>query len=65
MGSGEGLTNEGASMQGGPFAGSPRIAMVLVGPVIGVLSGIVIGLFAMVAGKLMGPRLAAPPVAGD
>ena len=33
-----------------PF--SPRLAMVCVGPVIGVVSGLVLGLFAFIAAKL-------------
>ena len=37
---------------------SPRVMMALVGPVIGVVSGVVIGLFAMAARKLVGSRRA-------
>src|SRR5579859_1564333 len=39
---------------------SPRLMMALVGPVIGVISGIVIGLLAYVAGKIVKPRVGAP-----
>ena len=43
---------EAAMMQTGPLAASPRLMMALVGPVIGLISGVVLGLFALVAGKL-------------
>jgi hypothetical protein len=35
---------------------SPRLMMALFGPVIGVISGIVIGVFALIAGKMFKPR---------
>jgi hypothetical protein len=35
----------------------PRVMMAFVGPIIGVISGAVIGLFAVVAAKLLGVRL--------
>ncbi|MGA3212574.1 MAG: hypothetical protein ABSD20_14810 [Terriglobales bacterium] len=41
-------------MQAAPLP--PRVTMVLVGPVIGLISGVVIGLFAFVAGKFVKPR---------
>jgi len=44
---------EAAMMQTSPLAGSPRLMMALVGPVIGLISGVVIGLFAFVAGKVV------------
>lgn len=39
-----------------PLAGSPRLLMALTGPVIGVVSGLVLGLFAVVAHKLIAAR---------
>jgi len=44
---------EAAMMQTGPLAASPRLMMALVGPVVGLLSGVILGLFAFVAGKLV------------
>jgi hypothetical protein len=44
---------EAAMMQTMPLPGSPRLMMSLVGPVIGLISGVVLGLFALVAGKLV------------
>jgi hypothetical protein len=38
-----------------PMARSPRLIMALVGPVVGIISGVVIGVFAFVAGKLIKP----------
>ena len=35
-----------------PSQGRPRIMMIVIGPVIGVLTGVVAGLFAWVAAKL-------------
>jgi hypothetical protein len=37
----------------GPFAGSPRLAMAVTGPLIGVVSGLVLGLFAFIAARVM------------
>ena len=51
---------EAAMMASMPLAGSPRLLMTLMGPLIGVLSGLVLGLFAIVAAKLAGKRPAAP-----
>ena len=34
----------------------PRLMMVVMGPIIGVVSGVVLGLFALVAHKLIAPR---------
>ena len=36
-----------------PFPNSPRLMMALVGPVIGIVSGAVIGLFALVAVRIL------------
>jgi hypothetical protein len=46
-----------ASMMGG---GSPRLMMLLIGPAIGVVSGLVLGLFAVIAGKLIASRGVVP-----
>lgn len=47
--------NEAAMMASMPLPTSPRLMMGLTGPVIGVLSGLVLGLIAVVARKLI-PR---------
>ena len=52
---------EAAMMTSMPMPGSPRLMMALMGPVVGVLSGLVLGLFAVVAGKLVAGRTR-PPV---
>jgi hypothetical protein len=44
-----------AMMASSPMASSPRLIMALFGPVVGILSGVVIGFFAFVAGKLIKP----------
>jgi hypothetical protein len=44
---------EAAMMQSTPLPASPRVVMALTGPVFGLISGIVLGLFALVAGKLV------------
>ncbi|HLW98202.1 MAG TPA: hypothetical protein VKR82_06115 [Candidatus Acidoferrales bacterium] len=46
---------EAAMMATSPMASSPRLIMALVGPVVGIISGVVIGVFAFVAGKLIKP----------
>jgi hypothetical protein len=46
---------EMAMMRSMPLPDSPRLMMLLMGPLIGVISGIVLGLFARVAGKLVKP----------
>jgi hypothetical protein len=53
---------EAEIMKSMPLADIPRVNMILVGSVIGVVSGLVIGLCAVIAGKLVGVR-ARPPVA--
>jgi uncharacterized membrane protein len=45
---------EAAMMASAPF-GSPRLMMALTGPVIGVVSGLVLGLFAVVASRVVKP----------
>jgi hypothetical protein len=47
-------------MKSMPFPDSPRVMMVLTGPMIGVISGCVLGLFAYVAGKFVKPRMIGP-----
>jgi hypothetical protein len=44
---------EAAMMQNPSIAVSTRVMMAIVGPVIGVVSGVILGLFALVAGKLI------------
>lgn len=44
---------EAAMMRGSPFASSPRLMMGITGPLIGVVSGLVLGLFAVIAGKFV------------
>lgn len=39
-----------------PLPDSPRLMMLITGPVIGLISGIVIGLFALVASRFITPR---------
>ena len=48
-----GHAQEAAAMQQGPLAANPRSMMLIVGPLIGVVSGVIIGLFAFIAGKLI------------
>jgi hypothetical protein len=51
---------EAAMMAKMPAPDSPRLMMLLTGPVVGVISGLVLGLFAFVAGKIMKkPQIAA------
>ena len=52
---------EAAMMASMPLPDHPRLMMVLVGAAIGVVSGAIIGLFAVVAAKLVGPRPAPTP----
>jgi hypothetical protein len=44
---------EAAMMQNTPLGVSPRLMMTIVGPVVGLLSGMILGLFALAAGKLV------------
>ena len=41
-----------------PLPNSPKLIMGIIGPIVGLISGIIIGLFAFVAGKLMKPSTA-------
>ena len=47
---------EAAMMASTPLAQHPRLMMGLTGPVVGAVSGVVLGLFALVASKLVGRR---------
>jgi hypothetical protein len=47
---------EVSMMHSMPLPNSPRLMMALTGPVVGVLSGLVLGFFASVVGKLVKPR---------
>lgn len=51
---------EAEMMRSSPIASSPRLMMAITGPVIGVVSGIVLGIFALVAAKLLAGRRRAP-----
>ena len=44
---------EAAMMQNSTLAASPKLMMVMVGPVVGLLSGVILGVFAFIAGKLI------------
>ena len=44
---------EAAMMQSMPLPDSPRLMMALTGPLVGLISGVVIGIFALIAGKLL------------
>jgi hypothetical protein len=48
-----GHPREAAMMTSMPFRDSPRTMMALVGPVVGFVSGLVLGLFALIAHKLL------------
>ena len=47
---------EAAMMKSMPLPDSPRLMMALMGPIIGMISGIIIGLFALLAAKLVRPK---------
>jgi len=58
---------EAAMMSSGPMATHPRVMMAVTGPVIGLISGIVLGVFAVVATKLVAggkARVASTPSGG-
>jgi hypothetical protein len=46
---------EALTMRSMPLPRHPRVMMLLMGPVIGLASGIILGLFALVARRLVGP----------
>jgi len=58
-----GHPREAAMMQSPTLPTSPKMMMVLVGPIVGLLSGIILGLFAMLAGKLVRSRPSHPVAA--
>jgi hypothetical protein len=45
--------NEAAMMQTMPIPDSPRLMMAMTGPVVGIISGLVLGLFSWIASKLV------------
>ena len=49
---------EVAMMASMPLKTHPRLMMLIMGPIIGLISGMVLGLFAIVARKLVSPRAA-------
>jgi thiamine transporter ThiT len=51
---------EAAMMRSMPLPDSPRLMMACIGPLIGIVSGLVIGLLAFVAGRLVKPRINSP-----
>ena len=54
------IANHGAEaemMKSMPLPDSPRLMMALVGPVIGLVSGVIIGLFSLLAKKLVKPAI--------
>jgi hypothetical protein len=46
---------EAATMTSMPLPDTPKLMMAMIGPIIGLVSGLVLGLFAVVAGKLLRP----------
>lgn len=46
---------EAAMMNSMPLPASPKVIMGVTGPIVGLISGVVLGLFAFVAGKLVKP----------
>ena len=56
---------EAAMMRTMPLPDSPRLMMVLTGPVIGLIPGIALGIFAVVAARFAAPGAAVAPPAGS
>jgi hypothetical protein len=55
-----GHASEADMMKSMPWPDSPRLMMALIGPLVGLISGVVIGVFSVIAGKfLKAPRRAA------
>lgn len=46
---------EAAMMNSMPMRGSPKLMMGITGPIVGLISGVILGLFAFVAGKIVKP----------
>ena len=55
---------EAEMMKSTPLSDSPRLMMAITGPVVGLVSGVVIGLLALVAGKFVKPAAAGRAVSG-
>jgi hypothetical protein len=53
-----GHASEASMMKSMPWPDSPRLMMALTGPLVGLISGVVIGVFALIAGKLTKPPVA-------
>src|SRR5215467_531209 len=53
-----GHAREAAMMNSMPLPNSPKLMMGIVGPIVGLISGVIIGLFAFVAGKVVKPSSA-------
>lgn len=51
---------EAAMMSSMPLPDSPRLMMACIGPIIGIISGVIIGVLAYVAGRLVKPRVDLP-----
>ena len=49
---------EAAMMTKMPMPGSPKLMMLMTGPIIGVISGLILGLFAFVASKIIRRKIA-------
>ena len=47
---------EAAMAQSMPLSNSPRLMMALVGPMIGIISGVILGVFCLVAARFVKPR---------
>lgn len=47
---------EAAMMSSMPMPDRPRLMMLLIGPMVGIISGVIIGLLALVSGRLFGRR---------
>jgi hypothetical protein len=58
-----GHAREAAMMKSMPLPGWPRLMMVVTGPVVGIMSGIIIGTLAIVAGLLVRPAGSKAPEA--
>jgi len=52
---------EAAMMKSMPMPGSPRLMMAVVGPIVGVVSGVVIGLFSMLAAWILKRKRSTAP----
>ncbi|HTI37338.1 MAG TPA: hypothetical protein VL484_07270 [Vicinamibacterales bacterium] len=49
-------SREASMMRSMPLPDSPRLMMAMMGPVVGVVSGLVLGLFSVVAARLVAPQ---------